>query len=201
MEPGPLGWEMDPGMSFMRVREVGRKMLRPIPGGSAKAPSPHLSWGPGVLWPPTLQSRATCGPREKQQGAEGPGRARPQPQELRGFWGPQVGVCLHGGRLVLCTPVCFLNLGVSLLCLLPGFGGPTAQEERSSASHVIGDSRFMKRVSLRTIRGSCGRESRAASINPGLSGARTGARAPRKMRVLQLNSRRRRAGRPLSAPH
>lgn len=73
MFPGPLGWEMDPGMTlgFVRVREVERKVLRPTPVGSVKALSPHLSWGPGVRWPPTLWSRTTCGPGERQQGQRG----------------------------------------------------------------------------------------------------------------------------------
>ena len=97
-------------MGFVRVREVGRKVLRPIPAGSVKALSRHLSWDPGVLWPPTLQSRTTCGPREGQLGqeAEGPGRARSQHRELRGFWGPRVGVCLHGWLTgALCPSACF----------------------------------------------------------------------------------------------
>lgn len=179
MEPGPLGWEMDPGMGFARVREVGRTVLRPIPGGSVKAPSPHLSWGLGVLWPPTLWSRATCGPREKQQGEE--------PRGL-GWPGLSLVSCVASGGhrwLSVCTGADWCS---APLCLLPKFRGvrplpsswvrgPTAREERSSASRVIGDSRFMKRVSLRTLRDSRGREQRAASINPGLSG-RTQGRGP-----------------------
>lgn len=109
MYPGPLGWEMDPGVTlgFVRVRQVERKVLRPIPLGSVKALSPPLSWGPGVRWPPTLRREPHVDPERgsRDKEAEGPGQARSQHQELRGFWGHRWAFVCTGGLLVLCTPL------------------------------------------------------------------------------------------------
>lgn len=95
------------------------------------------------------------GSRDKE--AEGPGQARSQHQELRGFWGHRWAFVCTGGLLVLCTP-----------CLLPKFRGvpplPSSQvwgvplqgKERFSVNRVPGDERFMKHISLINLRGSRG---------------------------------------------
>ncbi|MXQ94016.1 hypothetical protein E5288_WYG008464 [Bos mutus] len=58
-------------------------------GGLSSPPSSGLSWGPGGRWPPTLRREPHVDPERgsRDKEAEGPGQARSQHQELRGFWG------------------------------------------------------------------------------------------------------------------
>ena len=136
MFPGPLGWEMDPGMTlgFVESQGSGEESVEAHPSRQCEGPFPS----------PQLGSRGPLATHPVEQNHMWTRREAAGTKWLRDLVRPGLSIksCVAsgatGGRLSArvaywCSapPACFLNLGVSHLCLLPRFGVSHCRERNA----------------------------------------------------------------------